>query len=193
MTIAYLLPYLAILLFFVARHLWRRRRKEASHAAELEEARSAGRMEPATLHPVVNPVRCIGSGSCVNSCPEEALGIINGKAVLTNPAACIGHGACHAACPVEAITLVFGTARRGIDIPNVTPDFEADIPGVFIAGELGGMGLIRNAVEQGRQAMDQIAARRPRGVDGGGRGAPLLRLLAFDLLGVRNLAHHRRW
>ncbi len=32
-------------------------------------------------------------------------------------------------------------------------------PGIFIAGELGGMGLIRNALEQGRQAVDVIAAR----------------------------------
>jgi thioredoxin reductase/NAD-dependent dihydropyrimidine dehydrogenase PreA subunit len=163
MTITYLLPYLAILLFFVLRHLWRRRRKEAAHAAELAEAKTAGRMEPATLHPVVNPTRCIGSGSCANACPEEALGIINGKAVLTNPAACIGHGACHAACPVEAITLVFGTERRGIDIPNVTPDFESNIPGLFIAGELGGMGLIRNAAQQGRQAMDAVMRRKGAG------------------------------
>jgi thioredoxin reductase len=51
---------------------------------------------------------------------------------------------------------VFGTARRGVDIPTVQPDFQTNVPGMFIAGELGGMGLIRNAVEQGRQAMNSI-------------------------------------
>ena len=106
-------------------------------------------------------MRCIGSATCVDGCPEQALGIIGGKAQLTNPAACIGHGACAAACPVEAITLVFGTERRGVDIPLVKPNFETNVPGIFIAGELGGMGLIRKASEQGRQAMQSIA-KRPR-------------------------------
>jgi thioredoxin reductase len=57
---------------------------------------------------------------------------------------------------VEAISLVFGTEKRGIDIPNVDPTFESDVPGIFIAGELGGMGLIRKSAEQGRQAMETI-------------------------------------
>src|SRR5262249_24212306 len=38
--------------------------------------------------------------------------------------------------------------------------FESNVSGIFIAGELGGMGLIRNALEQGRQAVEVIAARR---------------------------------
>jgi thioredoxin reductase len=78
-----------------------------------------------------------------------------------SPAACIGHGACEAACPVQAITLVFGSERRGVDIPRVDPHFETNVRGVFIAGELGGMGLIRKASEQGRQAIRTIAS-RPR-------------------------------
>jgi thioredoxin reductase len=100
----------------------------------------------------------------VSACPERALGIINGKAQLVNPAACIGHGACLAACPTEAITLVLGTSRRGMDIPVVKPNFETNVPGIFIAGELGGMGLIRKAAEQGRQAIASIQeAGRRRG------------------------------
>ena len=68
--------------------------------------------------------------------------------MLTNPTLCIGHGACAASCPVSAITLVFGTERRGVDIPLVDPQFETNVPGVFIAGELGGMGLIRKAASR---------------------------------------------
>jgi thioredoxin reductase/NAD-dependent dihydropyrimidine dehydrogenase PreA subunit len=105
---------------------------------------------------VADLTQCIGSGSCVKACPEQALGVVNGKAVLINAASCIGHGACLAACPTEAIKLVFGTEKRGIDIPNVTPNFESNVPGIFIAGELGGMGLIRKATEQGRQAIASI-------------------------------------
>ncbi len=84
------------------------------------------------------------------------MGVISGKADLINPTHCIGHGACHQACPVDAISLVFGTAKRGVDIPFVKPTFETNIPGIYIAGELGGMGLIRNAVTQGVQAMEFI-------------------------------------
>lgn len=106
---------------------------------------------------MVDPRRCLGSKACVTACPEHAIGIIGGKGQLVNPASCIGHGACKTACPHDAIQLVFGTAKRGMDIPQVNPNFETNVPGIFIAGELGGMGLIRKAVEQGRQAMDSIA------------------------------------
>lgn len=159
----YALLYIAVLLFLWYRHIRKRRRKESAHAAELREAVAKGMTEPPSLHPVIDPVRCIGSASCVRACPEEALGIIKGKAVLTNAAACIGHGACLAACPVDAITLVFGTEKRGMDIPNVRPNFETNVPGIFIAGELGGMGLIRKAAEQGRQAIEAVKARKSPG------------------------------
>ncbi len=134
------------------------RRKSRSNRAVLEENREAGLTEPPSLHPVIDPAVCLGCGSCVRACPEKTiLGLIDGKAALIEPTLCVGHGACAAACPTGAISLVFGTATRGIDIPLLTPQFESSVPGVFIAGELGGMGLIRNAIEQGRQAIDNIA------------------------------------
>ena len=126
----------------------------------LQTATELGMLEPPTLHPDIDPTICIGCKSCVVACPEQdahtVLGMIGKKAWLVGPSDCIGHGACKTACPVGAIKLVFGTATRGVDIPVVKPNFESDVPGIFIAGELGGMGLIRNAVEQGRQAMDSI-------------------------------------
>ncbi len=140
-------------------------RRERRAASTLAEVTKAGLTEPASLHPVIDPNRCIGSGSCVSACPEgNVLGMIRGKAHLIEPTRCIGHGACKASCHRDAITLVFGTAKRGVDIPNVNPDFQTNVPGLFIAGELGGMGLVRNAVNQGSQAMDTIAR-----LDGMGR------------------------
>jgi thioredoxin reductase (NADPH) len=130
-----------------------RRKREKASLAELNENVEAGMTEPPSLHPVVNLEGCICAAACVSACPEQALGIIGGKAVLVNPAHCIGHGACLPACPVDAIKLVFGTEKRGIDIPDVSPAFESNVPGIFIAGELGGMGLIRKAAEQGKQAL----------------------------------------
>lgn len=148
--------YLAIIAVILLLYLKRQSRIQGANTAELKDAVEKGLTEPPSLHPVVDNFRCIGSGSCAKACPEEALGVINGKAVLLNAAACIGHGACLAACPFDAIKLVFGTEKRGIDIPNIGPDFESNVPGIFIAGELGGMGLIRKAAEQGRQAVDAI-------------------------------------
>ncbi len=126
----------------------------------LQRSVQSGLTDPPSLHPVVDPDICVGAGGCTRACLEGALGIVKGKARLINPTVCIGHGACAASCPVEAIKLVFGTARRGIDIPFVKPSFETNVAGIYIAGELGGMGLIRNAAEQGRQAMASIALQR---------------------------------
>lgn len=124
----------------------------------LQKSTAEGLAEPASLHPYFNPQLCVGCGACVSACPEgQVIGMIHGKADLIHPSKCIGHGACKKACPFDAIELVFGTATRGVDIPMVNPNFETNVPGIFIAGELGGMGLIRNAVEQGRQAMENIA------------------------------------
>ena len=156
------LPYALVLILAVGGYVLWQSRRQRTHAEALAVAQAAGMAEPMSLHPVVDPVRCIGSGTCAQACPEQALGVIGGKAVLVDAAACIGHGACAAACPVDAIQLVFGTERRGVDIPQVSPQFETNVPGIFIAGELGGMGLIRKAAEQGRQAIDAIR-HRPRG------------------------------
>jgi thioredoxin reductase/NAD-dependent dihydropyrimidine dehydrogenase PreA subunit len=161
--VVYLIPLLAI----VAYYAWRRSRLvRHSHETHVENV-EAGLVEPASLHPVIDVKKCIGCGSCVKACPEfpahTVLGLLHGKATLVSPTSCIGHGACRVSCPVDAISLVFGTATRGVDLPRVSPWFETNVPGVFVAGELGGMGLIRNAVEQGRQAVAEIAARRPKG------------------------------
>lgn len=151
--IIYLLPFLLVFFFY-----FRIRGKKESAALELlEENVQAGLTEASSLHPYIDPNKCLGAGSCVNACPEEAIGMINGKAVLINPTVCIGHGACATACPHGAISLVFGSEKRGMDIPQVNSNFETNIPGIFIAGELGGMGLIRKAASQGTQAMASIS------------------------------------
>jgi thioredoxin reductase/NAD-dependent dihydropyrimidine dehydrogenase PreA subunit len=160
-----ILIYTAPLALIWVLYVRRRRAHHSSSAAVLEESREAGLMDAASLHPTIDPNRCIGCGSCVAACPEmpahQVLGLVRRKAVLVSPSDCIGHGACRTACPVDAIKLVFGSATRGVDIPNVKPNFETNVPGIFVAGELGGMGLIRNAIEQGRQAMDNIAKGLP--------------------------------
>ena len=149
----YSLPLLAIFGIY----LWKRSGKQRTSRQILEEAVASGMTEPASLHPVIDHVRCLGCASCVKACPEKnVLGLIHGKAHLIDPTHCIGHGACKKACPFSAIELVFGSEKRGLDIPQVNDDFQTNVPGIYIAGELGGMGLIRNAVTQGVQAVESI-------------------------------------
>jgi thioredoxin reductase/ferredoxin len=165
--------YAAPLLLIWVLYVRGRARMHRESVSTLRESDEAGLLDAPSLHPVIDANKCIGCGSCVATCPEmpghQVLGMVRNKAALVSPTDCIGHGACKAACPVDAITLVFGSAKRGVDIPNVKPNFESNVPGIFIAGELGGMGLIRNAIEQGRQAMDAIAAASVA------RGAPGIR------------------
>ncbi|MEQ1602031.1 MAG: NAD(P)-binding domain-containing protein [Methylophilaceae bacterium] len=158
-----LLIYLTPLLLILALYISRQKRRNRRGHARLHEAREAGLTEPASIHPIIDPGRCVGSGACVKACPEKALSMINGKAELTDPAHCIGHGACLLACPVEGIQLVFGTEKRGMDIPYVAPSFETNVANIFIAGELGGMGLIRKAAEQGKQSIDSILNKKNEG------------------------------
>lgn len=138
-------------------YLSRYKKRTILTSNKIEKAKELGFYEPVSLHPVVDLETCIGSGACIAACPEkDILGIVSGQARTVNASRCVGHGACFHACPVQAITLCIGTEKRGVDLPHVSPEFETNIPGVFIAGELGGMGLIKNAVEQGKQAVDFI-------------------------------------
>jgi thioredoxin reductase/NAD-dependent dihydropyrimidine dehydrogenase PreA subunit len=149
-----------VILILTVMYIYIKKQKNESKIVEekIAIAKADGVHEPVSLYPVVDTNRCIKSGACIKACPEEEiLGIRNGKATLINASRCIGHGACMQACPVEAISLWIGTEKRGVDLPDVNPKFETNVSGIYIAGELGGMGLIRNAVAQGKEAVDNLA------------------------------------
>jgi thioredoxin reductase (NADPH) len=156
-----LLIYTAVAIFCIVIlyvYIWRQIRQSKINASKIEKAKEQGLHEPVSLHPVVDVNTCIKSGACITACPEkDILGIVNGKAAVINASRCVGHGACFYACPVKAITLHLGTETRGVDLPDVNQYFETNVTGIYIAGEMGGMGLIKNAVEQGRQAVENLA------------------------------------
>jgi thioredoxin reductase/NAD-dependent dihydropyrimidine dehydrogenase PreA subunit len=138
----------------VVRRRLRQRRDEAAVARRA----ARGESTPRSLHPVIDADLCIGSLSCLRACPEgDILGIVNGAARLVHGDHCIGHGRCAAECPMGAITLVFGTAQRGVDLPEVDGFFESSRRGVHVVGELGGMGLIKNAITQGLEVAERLA------------------------------------
>ena len=139
-------------------------RKDRRNRSLLDEARRLGSHESLSLHPRIDEGLCIGCEDCVRGCPEQdVLATIRNKAVVIHAVECVGHGICERVCPVGAITLVVGSEKRGVEIPRLTEFFETNVPGLYVVGELGGMGLIRNAVWQATQAVHHVAAQpRPR-------------------------------
>lgn len=145
-----------LLVIVVAWTVAHRRRVRRDAAADAQ-ARADNLHLPMSLHPVIDPDVCIGSLACIQACPEgDILGIVDGAAKLIIGSNCIGHGRCAVECPVSAIRLVFGTSERGVDLPEVDEHFQSSRPGVHVVGELGGMGLIKNAITQGLQAADFV-------------------------------------
>jgi thioredoxin reductase/Pyruvate/2-oxoacid:ferredoxin oxidoreductase delta subunit len=148
----------------------RRALRSQAGARQLAVSTAEERNVPKSLHPVIDPDVCIGSLSCLKSCPEgDILGFVAGAAALVEADHCIGHGKCAAECPVDAIQLVFGTAKRGVDLPETNAFFESSQPGVYVIGELGGMGLIKNAMRQGLECAAHIAGTRGSAPAAGGR------------------------
>jgi len=157
-----------ITVFFVQRYkkkLEVPRARQAPAGSEVPNESASGKPKP-----VINASLCIGCGSCVEACPETgALELINGKAILANPKACTGHARCADVCPTCAITLAFDGVLQTTRVPRVNENFESNIDGLYIVGELGGMGLIKSAINEGKLVMDRLKQRietEPHGPDG---------------------------
>ncbi len=160
MLLEQIIIYSGVLLFALwVVYYYLKGQKEASKIvkAKIARAKEEGLHQPVSLHPRINLDSCIKSAACVKACPEQdILGILNGGGTLIEASNCMGHGACFHGCPVEAISLVIGTEKRGADLPHINENYESNIQGIYIAGELGGMGLIKNCVEQGQLAVENI-------------------------------------
>jgi thioredoxin reductase (NADPH) len=149
----------SILSFFLVRYwIGHKRSEAAAHAAAEKGALFSD--GPKAQHPKIHTDGCIGCGACITVCPEgDVLGLIGGKASIINGHKCIGHGLCAEECPVGAITMVMAKPSSGSDIPMISAEHETNVPNLFITGELGGLALIKNAVNQGRECVDVIAQR----------------------------------
>ena len=138
-------------------------RQEKKKAAETKSAMEKGKLRsdgPQSQHPHIDNARCIGCATCTMVCPEgDVLGMVGGKAMIINGYKCIGHSICADSCPVGAITMVLATPSVGANLPTLSSEYETSVKNMFIIGELGGLALIKNAVNQGRQCIDTIVAR----------------------------------
>jgi thioredoxin reductase len=122
------------------------------------------------LHAVVRGDVCVGCGACIAACPEPGAIVLEGKLARVEPALCRAHGECVAACPVQGIFLSTGSARQRVEVPVLDFDFETSVHGIFIAGELGGRGLIKNAINEGKLAAQAVGRRRPPAAAAGSSG-----------------------
>jgi thioredoxin reductase/Pyruvate/2-oxoacid:ferredoxin oxidoreductase delta subunit len=123
-----------------------RRRALASALAGLPQT-------PPSVYPKINTDTCICSGACITACPEQdVLAMVDGRPRLIKPSACVSHGDCVRSCPVQAIELVLGSTDRPVEVPIASGSFETTVPGLYVAGEVNGIGRIHVAVAQGRQA-----------------------------------------
>lgn len=147
----------ALILLILAPYIVRFRRREAFHRERKREAAELGIDRPTAQYPFIDASRCIGCSTCVDACPEgDPLGVVGGTAVVINGLRCVGHAHCETACPVGAIEVGLGDLKGRADIPLLDAKYESSTPGLFIAGELGGLALVRNACRQGRAAVDAI-------------------------------------
>src|ERR1700758_992033 len=149
----------ALTLFFLRNYFKgiKERDTKARSAAEKGKLFSEG---PKAQHPHIDNTYCIGCATCTTVCPEgDVLAMLGGKAVIVNGFKCIGHGLCADACPVGAIKMVMASPGMSADLPVLSPQCETNVPNLFIAGELGGLALIKNAINQGRDCVDTVASR----------------------------------
>ena len=149
----------ALTVFFLRNYFKGIKKRDALARAAAEKGKlfSEG---PKAQHPHIDNTYCIGCATCTTVCPEgDVLAMLGGKAVIVNGYKCIGHGLCADACPVGAITMVMASPSMGADMPSLTGEFETTVPNLFIVGELGGLALIKNAVNQGRECVDTILNR----------------------------------
>ena len=160
---------LAVVAAIVVPYVLSFRKRRVVDRSRKEEAVRLGVDRPPAQFPFIDPMRCIGCGTCVDACPEgDVLGIVGGTATVVNGLRCVGHGRCEIACPVGAIEVGLGDLKSRKDIPVLDDWQQTTVPGLFVAGELGGLALVKNAMAQARKVVDRVAQLAPAARRAGG-------------------------
>ncbi len=124
----------------------------------LKKARAVSKEGGARVIPIINQDLCIGCSACVNACDQHVLQIVAGKSAVIQVETCTSAGSCAAACPTGACQLGGSGAARRVEVPEIDENFQTNQEGIYAVGELGGLGLIKNAITEGQLVVDRIAA-----------------------------------
>jgi thioredoxin reductase len=137
----------------------------ASAALERRKRRSPNDREPPAPArrkrlPMIDPSTCLGCYACVDACPFDVLAIEKYVAVVVRPDECCGVLSCEQVCPNGSLRVAEGDVVP--DRPQTDEHLESrDVPGLFLAGDLTGLPLIKNAIHQGARVVDRIASAAP--------------------------------
>ncbi len=138
----------------------RRRRARAVPDAAAPEA------APRVRLPQIDTGTCLGCYACVDACPYDVLEVERYVAVVVRPDACCGLTLCEQRCPNGSLRITDGEPIG--DRPRLGGDLDSlDVPGLYLAGDVTGLPLIKNAILQGARAADRIAASLREGPRGG--------------------------
>lgn len=134
----------------------RLRRRRARHA-EPPAMKPADRVRL----PQIDTTTCLGCYACVEACPYDVLAVERYVAVVVRPEVCCGLTLCEQVCPNGSLVITDGDPIG--DHPRIDDELQArDLPGVYLAGDVTGLPLIKNAILQGRRATEAIARDLPR-------------------------------
>ena len=140
---------------------------------------------PPAQFPFIDPMRCIGCGTCVERLPRGRRAGDRGRHRHGRERAALrGPRPLRDRLPGRGDR---GRPRRPQVAGRTSPLLDAwqqtTVPGLFVAGELGGLALVKNAMAQARKVVDRIAQiapaargrgrrRRPRRGRSSGRARP---------------------
>lgn len=114
---------------------------------------------PSYPHPVVDPVLCIGCHACVDACPHDVLAIVNGVSTPIARDQCMEDTGCTVECPTspKACIVINGTKKiPPRKVPNRNQRLMTNVPGVYMIGDVSGVPLIKNALNEGAQVIDYV-------------------------------------
>lgn len=145
-----------------------RRRKKSAQEPQKALLEPAARVRL----PQINTSTCLGCYACVDACPYDVLEIERYVAVVARPEACCGLTLCEQRCPNGSLVITDGEPIG--ERPRLRGDLESlDVPGLYLAGDVTGLPLIKNAIHQGAHATTEIA----KGLEGARRRGDALDLI----------------
>jgi len=110
--------------------------------------------------PMIDASTCLGCHACVDACPFNVLEVQKFVAIVARADDCCGVVSCQEVCPNGSLRI----AEADAETPSLVDARlqSVDVPGLWLAGDLTGLPLIKNALRQGSLAIDSIAADLPK-------------------------------